>query len=161
MYSFINFFNSALHVSGDKFAHPQEYVLTIYSFWYKAQTLLPNGALYQKLYIQSVLANSKTKNIFLFTVNAIFLHDYPLAVETGSTPRPLVKKKIFEILYLLICSFLPCLSWLLRSRVRKSRRDLSITVYYTGVILQKIPPASIRYPTSAILFLVYTNFIYF
>jgi len=32
--------------------------------------------------------------------------------------------KFGEILYLLICSFLPCLSWLLRSRVRKSRRDL-------------------------------------
>ena len=31
--------------------------------------------------------------------------------------------------YLLICSFLPCLSWLLRSRVRKSRRDLGITLY--------------------------------
>jgi len=29
----------------------------------------------------------------------------------------------------LICSFLPCLSWLLRSRVRKSRRDLRITLY--------------------------------
>ena len=31
--------------------------------------------------------------------------------------------------YLLICSFLPCLSWLLRSRVRKFRRDLWITLY--------------------------------
>ena len=31
--------------------------------------------------------------------------------------------KLGEILYLLICSFLPCLSWLLRSRVRKPRRD--------------------------------------
>jgi len=29
----------------------------------------------------------------------------------------------------LICSFLSCLSWLLRSRVRKSRRDLWITLY--------------------------------
>jgi len=29
----------------------------------------------------------------------------------------------------LICSFLPCLSWLLCSRVRKSRRDLWITLY--------------------------------
>ena len=29
-------------------------------------------------------------------------------------------KKLWEILYLLMCSFLPCLSWLLRSRVRKS-----------------------------------------
>ena len=39
--------------------------------------------------------------------------------------------KLGEILYLLICSFLPVLSWLLRSRVRKSRRDLWITLYYT------------------------------
>ena len=74
--------------------------------------------------IDSVLANSKTRNAFLFTVNAIFLHDYPLAVEPGSTPRPLVQKKLGEILYLLISPFLPCLSWLLRSRVPKSRRDL-------------------------------------
>ena len=44
--------------------------------------------------IDSVLANSKTQNAFLFTVNAIFLHDYPLAVEPGSTPRPLVKKHL-------------------------------------------------------------------
>ena len=43
--------------------------------------------------IDSVLANSKTQNAFLFAVNAIFLHDYPLAVEPGSTPRPLVQKK--------------------------------------------------------------------
>jgi len=34
-----------------------------------------------------------TQNAFLFTVNAIFLHDYPLAVELGSTPKPLVPKK--------------------------------------------------------------------
>ena len=79
--------------------------------------------------IDSVLANSKTQNAFLFSVNAIFLHDYPLAVEPGNTPRPLVQKKLGEILYLLICSFLPCLSWLLRSRVRKSRRDLWIILY--------------------------------
>ena len=43
--------------------------------------------------IDSVLANSKTQNAFLFTVKAIFLHDYPLSVEPGSTPRPLVQKK--------------------------------------------------------------------
>ena len=42
---------------------------------------------------------------------------------------PSTKKKLWEILYLLICSFLPCLSWLLRSRVRKFRRDLWITLY--------------------------------
>ena len=46
--------------------------------------------------IDSVLANSKTQNAFLFTVNAIFRHDYPLAVEPGSTPRPLVQKKNLE-----------------------------------------------------------------
>ena len=34
--------------------------------------------------------------------------------------------KLGEILYLLICSFLLCLSWLLRSRVRKFRRELWI-----------------------------------
>src|SRR5215467_7939095 len=55
---------------------------------------------------------------------AIFRHDYPLSVEPTSTPRPWHKKKLGEILYLLICSFLPCLSWLLCSRVRESRRDL-------------------------------------
>ena len=82
--------------------------------------------------VDSVLANSKTQNALLFTVNAIFLHDYPLTVEPGSTPRPLIQKKnLGEILYLLICSFLPYLSWLLRSRVRKSRRDLWITLYMT------------------------------
>jgi len=86
--------------------------------------------------IDSVLANSKTKNAFLFIVNAIFRHDYPLSVEPGSTPRPLVQKKIGDILYLLICSFLPCLSLLSRSRVRKSRRDLWITMYNTLPVFQ-------------------------
>jgi len=36
-------------------------------------------------------------------VNAIFLHDYPLAVEPGSTSRPLVQKKLGEILYAPFC----------------------------------------------------------
>jgi len=39
------------------------------------------------------LANSKTQNAFLFTVHAIFCHDYPLAVEPASTPRSLVQNK--------------------------------------------------------------------
>ena len=43
--------------------------------------------------IDSVLANSKTQNAFLFTVHTIFRHDYPLAVEPASTPRTLVQKK--------------------------------------------------------------------
>ena len=46
--------------------------------------------------IDSVLANSKTQNAFLFTVNAIFRHDYPLEVEPVSTPRPLVPKKTWR-----------------------------------------------------------------
>ena len=46
--------------------------------------------------IDSVLANSKTQNAFLFTVHAIFRHDYPLAVEPASTPRSLLQKKNFE-----------------------------------------------------------------
>ena len=46
--------------------------------------------------IDSVLANSKTQNAFLFTVNAIFRHDYRLAVEPASTPRPLVQKKTWR-----------------------------------------------------------------
>ena len=37
-----------------------------------------------------------TQNAFLFTVNAILLRDYPLAVEPGSTPRPLVQKKTWR-----------------------------------------------------------------
>ena len=46
--------------------------------------------------IDSVSANSKTQNAFLFTVNAIVLHDYPLTVEPGCTPRPLVQKKTWR-----------------------------------------------------------------
>ena len=88
-----------------------------YSLWYKAPTMLPASGRQQFMYhsrivlsvggsvwymirnlrctvtIDLVLANSKTQNSFLFTVNAIFRHDYPLAVEPGSTPRPLVQTK--------------------------------------------------------------------
>jgi len=46
--------------------------------------------------IDSVLANSKTQNAFLFTVHAIFRHDYPLVVEPASTPRPLVPKNLLR-----------------------------------------------------------------
>ena len=101
-----------------------------WNFMYHSQIVLPVGGsvwymirnLRCTVTIDSVLANSKIQN----AVNAIFRHNYPLAVEPASTPRPLVpkKKKLGEILFPLICSFLPCLSLLLRSRVRKSRRDL-------------------------------------
>ena len=58
--------------------------------WYMIRNLLCTVT------IDSVLANSKTQNAFLFNVNAIFLHDYPLAVEPGSTPRPLVQNKTWR-----------------------------------------------------------------
>jgi hypothetical protein len=38
-------------------------------------------------------------------------------------------KKRGDILYLLICSFQLCLSWLLHSQVWKFQRDLQITLY--------------------------------
>ena len=44
----------------------------------------------------SVLANSMTQNAFLFTVNAIFLHDYPVAVEPGMYAKVLYKKKTWR-----------------------------------------------------------------
>jgi len=40
-----------------------------------------------KVTIDSVLANSKTQNAFLFPVHAMFRHDCPLAVKPASTPR--------------------------------------------------------------------------
>ena len=53
-FTFINLFKSAQHVSGDKFAHPQEHFFDcIYSFWYNAPVGSRGGALYRKLYIQS------------------------------------------------------------------------------------------------------------
>ena len=52
--------------------------------------------------IDSILANSKKQNAFVFNVNAIFRHDYPLAVEPGSTPRPLVQKKTSLPIYMLL-----------------------------------------------------------
>jgi len=73
--------------------------------------------------------NSKTQNAFLFTVHAMFRYDWPPSGETYKYVATPSTKKIGEILYLLICSFLLCLSWLLRSRVRKFRRDSWITLY--------------------------------
>ena len=118
-------FRSAQAATLLEFMYHSRIVLSVGgSVWYMIRNLCCTVT------IDSVLANSKTQNAFLFIVNAIFCHDYPLAVEPGSTPRPLVQKKLGEILYLLICSFLSCLSWLLRSRVRNSRRDLRITLYF-------------------------------
>ena len=78
LFSFISLFKSVQHVSGDKFAHPQEYFLTEYTafgtmscnsklqlkvFWHVGRDgshvkifliiIYHNSALYQKLYKQS------------------------------------------------------------------------------------------------------------
>jgi hypothetical protein len=62
---------------------------------------------------ESVVANSKTQNAFLFSAHARLLH----------------KKTCREILYLLICSPSAWPSRLIYRRGRKSRRDLWITLY--------------------------------
>ena len=75
---------------------------TLLEFMYRSRIVLSVGSYVWYLIrnlrctvtIDSVLANSKTQNAFLFTVNAIFRHDYPLAMEPGSTPRPLVQKNL-------------------------------------------------------------------
>jgi hypothetical protein len=46
--------------------------------------------------IDSVLANSKTQNPFLFPFHAMFRHDCPLAVKPASTPWRLVHKKAWR-----------------------------------------------------------------
>ena len=93
-----------------------EQAATLLEFMYHSRIVLSVGGsvwymirnLRCTVTIHLVLGNSKAQNALLFIVNAIFRHDYPLAVEPGSTPRPLVEKKLGGILYLLICSFLPC-----------------------------------------------------
>ena len=95
------------------------------SVWYMIRNL------HCTVTIDSVLANSKTER-FLIHCEHHFSSRLPPSGGTWKYAKtPSTKKKLGEILYLLICSFLPCLSWLLRSRVRKSRRDLWITLYCT------------------------------
>ena len=79
-----------------------EQAATLLEFMYHSRIVLSVGGsvwytirnLHCTVTIVSVLANSKTQNAFLFTVNAIFRQDYPLAVEPGSTPRSLVHKNL-------------------------------------------------------------------
>ena len=106
--SSVYFVKQPLNVTGIFVAHHQEvYCLYIYIyvyiyFMYHSRIVLSVGGSVRYLVrnlrctvtIDSVLANSKTKNASLFTVHAIFRHDYPLAVEPASTPRPLVQKKL-------------------------------------------------------------------
>ena len=64
----------------------------------------------------AILADPKAQNSSLFPVHAMFRHDCPLKVKLASTQWNLANKiKLGEILHLLICSFLLCLSWLLCS----------------------------------------------
>ena len=77
--------------SRDEFMYHSRIVLSVGgSVWYMIRNLRCTVT------IDPVSANSKTQNAFLFTVNAIFLHDYPLAVESVSTPRPLVETKTWR-----------------------------------------------------------------
>jgi hypothetical protein len=65
------------------------------SVWYMVRNL------HCTVTIDSVLANSKTQNAFLFPVHAMFRHDCPLAVKPASTPQRLVHKKTWRF-YLFI-----------------------------------------------------------
>jgi hypothetical protein len=86
--------------------------------------------------IDSTLANSKIQNAFLSLVHAMFRRDCPLAVKRASTSwRLLPPKELGEILYLLICFFLRCLSWLLRCRVWNLLRDLWIILQFRSLSL--------------------------
>jgi len=44
----------------------------------------------------AILANSSTQNAFLFSVHAMFSHDYTLAVKPASTPQRLGHKKTWR-----------------------------------------------------------------
>jgi hypothetical protein len=77
-----------------------------------------------KLSVRALKTNCKTLNAFLSPVHATCHHDCPPAAKPASTPRRLFK--LGQILsaysYAPLCPV--CLSWLLRSRVWKFRRDL-------------------------------------
>jgi hypothetical protein len=53
----------------------------------------------------AILANSKTKNDFLFPVHAMFRHNCPLAIKPASTPWRLEHKKTWRdslLIYMLL-----------------------------------------------------------
>jgi hypothetical protein len=70
--------------------------------YYEEETLEPHrttygdSVWYVTVTTDSVLANSKTQNAFLFRVHAMFRHDCTLAVKPASTPRRLVHKKTWR-----------------------------------------------------------------
>jgi hypothetical protein len=74
--------------------------------------------------IDSVLANSKTQNGFLSPIHAIFRHDCPLAMKPASTPQRLSPRQTWTDSVPTDMLLSVVWSWLLRSRVRKFRRNL-------------------------------------
>jgi len=54
-FSFINLFNSALHVSVDKFDHPQEYFLTVYTLLHISGDKFDHPQEHFLTYIQSYM----------------------------------------------------------------------------------------------------------
>jgi hypothetical protein len=72
----------------------------------------------------AILTNSKTQRFLIPCPRHVSSRLPPSGETRKYVTAPSTKRKLGEILYLLICSFLLCLSWLLRSRFRKFRRDL-------------------------------------
>ena len=110
---------------------------TLLEFMYHSRIVLSVGVLCGT-WSETSVAQSQLTQFWQFQDKERFLfhcerHFSSRLLPSGGTWKyakaPSTKKKLGLILYLLICSFLPCLSWLLRSRVRKSRRDLRITLY--------------------------------
>jgi hypothetical protein len=97
---FIDLFKSALHVSGDKLAHPQEHFLTVYTaFWYNAPILLPVGsnigAMYRKLYIpgwqqyRCIVPKAVYARLAAISVHRTESYIYPVGSNIGASYRKL------------------------------------------------------------------------
>ena len=96
----VNLFKSALPLSGDKFAHPQEHVLTIYSFWYNAPALLPTGATVE-MELRSISTNCglACRNSFFFF--------YFKQFNEGNDVRPIIRAR-YRLPNMSSCSGFPC-----------------------------------------------------
>jgi hypothetical protein len=83
--------------------------------------------------IDSVLANSKTQNVFLFPVHAMFHHDWPLAVKSAGMPQRLVHKKN------------------LRDSLPIDMLSFSMTIPSTVLQRSEIPEGLVNYPVCRIV----------
>jgi len=81
-------------------------------------------------------------------------------VEPASTPRTLVQKKTLRDSLPIDMLLSACLSWLLRSRVRKFRRDLWITLYLCILFspLVQIINSIICYKPQKIVYMPWCHF---